>query len=369
MDLKTVAEIFGARASVFLLKDMVGKGAYGTAYKVEERGKGSIKVLKKIDVSALARCKRSSSADEINEKCIPYQSKLFEEYVRAKDLSSGCCRFVETEDAWYEPPIFRLVMEYCPKGTLNEPWEEVLEQLNESEIVVREDRNENPFVLRGGLSDLFGDVVPLEKIFDQTLEALVFLEKRDIAHLDLKPENIFIDANGDLKIGDFGLCKSVVAKKGAVSTINGTSYGTEGFMAPEILKQLPVTSKADVYSFGVIIYICVMLRAAEKTDPLPLRINERLWPINGVRASLAQRMLAEVPASRPSASEIQIMLTVSAHPCPFYAPDLLLTTATYSSRDSLLMPLRYAFLGCVRRHAHERREYDFSRLFRSAWST
>jgi serine/threonine protein kinase len=190
---------------------MVGKGAYGTAYKVEEKGKGAIKVLKKIDVSALARCKSSSSTDEINEKCILYRSKLFEEYVRAKDLSADCCRFVRTEDAWYEAPIFRLVMEYCPRGTLNEPWEEVFEQLNESEIIVREDRNENPFVQRGGLSDEFGDVVPLEKIFDQTLEALVFLEKRDIAHLDLKPENIFINANGDFKIGDFGLCTTQLA--------------------------------------------------------------------------------------------------------------------------------------------------------------
>jgi serine/threonine protein kinase len=81
-------------------------------------------------------------------------------------------------------------------------------------------------------------------------------------------------------------------------------------MAPEIQKKLPVTSKADVYSIGVIIYICVMLRAAEKTGPLPLQINDRLWPNNGIRASLAQRMLAEDPALRPLASEIQTILTV-----------------------------------------------------------
>ena len=69
-------------------------------------------------------------------------------------------------------------------------------------------------------------------------------------------------------------------------------------------------TKADVYSFGVIIFSCVMLRGAEKSDPLPLRINEKLWPNNGIRASLAQRMLSEDPASRPLASEIHTMLTV-----------------------------------------------------------
>ena len=82
-------------------------------------------------------------------------------------------------------------------------------------------------------------------------------------------------------------------------------------MAPEIIRKQPVTSKADVYSFGVMLFMCVMMRGVEKTDPLPLRINERLWPNNGGRASLAQRMLAVDPASRPLASEIHAMLNVS----------------------------------------------------------
>jgi serine/threonine protein kinase len=102
--------------------------------------------------------------------------------------------------------------------------------------------------------------------------------------LDLKPDNVFINQYGDLKIGDFGLCKSVTTKKGAVSTIQGNSYGTEGFMAPEIVKGKAVTTKADVYSFGVIVFYCVMLRGVEKTDPLPLQLNARLWPNNGNRA-------------------------------------------------------------------------------------
>ncbi len=146
----------------------------------------------------------------------------------------------------------------------------------------------------------------------QILEALVFMEERRVAHLNIKPDNVFIDANGDMKIGDFGLCKSVTTKKGAVTTIDGNSYGTEGFIAPEITKGQPANTKADVYSTGVLIFSFVMLRSAERTDPHLLKINAELWPNNGNRASLAQRMLEADPASRPLASEILDELKVKA---------------------------------------------------------
>ena len=54
-----------------------------------------------------------------------------------------------------------------------------------------------------------------------------------------------------------------------------------------------------------------MLRSVDRTDPLPLKINEELWPNNGNQVSLAQRMLEENLALRPLASEILAMLKVS----------------------------------------------------------
>ena len=303
--------VFGSRSSDFTISGVAGQGAYGTAYIVRCTANGSEKVLKVVDLSKLSKCKGSDSADEKRKKMVLQQAQLMKEFVRANDISSDCHRIVRVEDAWYDEPNFYIMMEFCHGGTLHTPWEEVYDQLQNGDIVVREDVNENPFVVHGELSATFGGDLPVNKIFIQISEALVFLERKSVVHLDLKPDNVFINQNGDLKIGDFGLCKSVTTKKGAVSTIQGNSYGTEGFMAPEIVKGQAVTTKADVYSFGVIIFSCVMLRGAEKTDPLPLRINEGLWPNHGNRAALVQRMLAENPASRPLASEIHAALTVS----------------------------------------------------------
>jgi serine/threonine protein kinase len=311
--------LFGARSPDFSFgaDPVIGSGAYGTAYKVTLKRDGREVVLKVVDLNKLSKIKGSDREDERKRKTMEQQEQLMIEFVRAKDISKNCPRIVRTEGAWYEEPKFYIMMEYCAL-TLQSQWDEVYDLLQDGEIVVNEGQNQNPFVLPGKL-DVFGRSVPVDRIMSQVLEALLFLESKAVAHLDLKPDNVFIVANGDMKLGDFGLCRAVTAKKGAVSTIRGNSYGTEGFMAPEIINKLPVGTKADVYSLGVILYSCVMLRSAEKTDPLPHRINPKLWPNNGIRASLAQSMLLEDPASRPLASEIHAMLTVRRPLAPGWA--------------------------------------------------
>ena len=329
--------LFGSRSPEFTtgLNAVLGSGTYGVAYKVTHNH--TEKVLKVVDLYKLARIRDGMSEAEKIKKTSEQQTKLMLEFSQARILSQNCSGIVRSELAWHEEPNFYILMEFCNGGTLLSHWEDVSEQLENREIVINDNQNENPFVLRGGFR-AFGDTVPLEKIMSQVLEGLVFLEQSKVAHLDLKLDNVFVDAMGNVKIGDFGLVKSVTAKKGAVSTIDGRSYGTEGYMAPEIVKGQPTTTKADVYSFGVMLYQCVMMRPVEKTDPLPLRINERLWPNNGGRASLAQRMLAENPASRPFASEILAMLTVSQFPPPcsraMYRELLTSVTGHWQSRGA-----------------------------------
>ena len=48
--------------------------------------------------------------------------------------------------------------------------------------------------------------------FRQIAEGLTYLHSQGIIHRDLKPENIFVDSKGDIKIGDFGLAKSMSGK-------------------------------------------------------------------------------------------------------------------------------------------------------------
>nr|XP_009765718.1 PREDICTED: G-type lectin S-receptor-like serine/threonine-protein kinase RLK1 isoform X1 [Nicotiana sylvestris]XP_009765719.1 PREDICTED: G-type lectin S-receptor-like serine/threonine-protein kinase RLK1 isoform X2 [Nicotiana sylvestris]XP_009765720.1 PREDICTED: G-type lectin S-receptor-like serine/threonine-protein kinase RLK1 isoform X3 [Nicotiana sylvestris] len=71
-----------------------------------------------------------------------------------------------------------------------------------------------------------------------------------IIHCDIKPQNILMDDHFCAKISDFGMAK--LLKKDQTRTYTGVR-GTRGYVAPEWHRQLPVTVKADVYSFGIVL--------------------------------------------------------------------------------------------------------------------
>jgi RAC serine/threonine-protein kinase len=112
------------------------------------------------------------------------------------------------------------------------------------------------------------DYVPGGELFSRLKEEHKFSEGRamlyaaeillGIGHLhslgfvyrDLKPENILVDAEGHLKITDFGLVKG----KMSASVTTSTFCGTPEYIAPEILQQLPYTKAVDWWSFGILLF-------------------------------------------------------------------------------------------------------------------
>jgi serine/threonine protein kinase len=85
-------------------------------------------------------------------------------------------------------------------------------------------------------------------ILKQLLEAFSILNKYNIMHRDLKPDNIFFH-NGVLKVGDFGFCKSLEKAE-----MTKTMLGSPIYMAPEILNGQIYSNKADIWSIGVVLY-------------------------------------------------------------------------------------------------------------------
>jgi len=72
-----------------------------------------------------------------------------------------------------------------------------------------------------------------------------------IIHCDIKPENILLDKDLCPKIADFGMAKLVGRDFSRVLT---TMRGTIGYLAPEWISGLPISAKADVYSFGMVLF-------------------------------------------------------------------------------------------------------------------
>lgn len=83
----------------------------------------------------------------------------------------------------------------------------------------------------------------------QIVAGVKYLHDNHIIHRDLKPDNLFLNENLHVKIGDFGL--SIHNKK--VGKRQKSLYGTPDYMAPEILKRKGHSYKVDIWSIG-----CVM---------------------------------------------------------------------------------------------------------------
>src|SRR5579862_5285904 len=135
--------------------------------------------------------------------------------------------------------------------------------------------------------------VPLEEalgIAKQIADALEAAHEKGITHRDLKPANIKLRPDGTVKVLDFGLAKMAEPAEAGARTENsptltldaatrlGVILGTAAYMSPEQARGKPVDKRADIWSFGVVLYEMLtakrLFRGESVSDTLAALLKE-----------------------------------------------------------------------------------------------
>jgi serine/threonine protein kinase len=90
----------------------------------------------------------------------------------------------------------------------------------------------------------------LKLILKQILEGLVHIHSKDIAHRDLKLDNILVDGDLRIKLIDFNVAKRIDPDLGCAIGVTGDLR----FQSPEMVDNSPYTTKTDIWSAGVVLY-------------------------------------------------------------------------------------------------------------------
>jgi tetratricopeptide (TPR) repeat protein len=110
-------------------------------------------------------------------------------------------------------------------------------------------------------------------IAKQVCEGLTEAHRLGVIHRDLKPQNVMIDKEGDARIMDFGIARSVSGKG---ITGAGMMIGTPEYMSPEQVESKEVDQRSDIYSLGVILYEMLTGRVPFEGDtPLSVAVKHK----------------------------------------------------------------------------------------------
>ena len=202
------------RIGKYIVKRELGRGGMGTVYLAEQPGLGREVAIKELILSAVAD---------------PTALKRFIQEAQVMARASHP-NLVQVHD---------------------------LEQIGDANYIVLE------FVRGKSLRDVLNQgTLALPQTFavmHGVLQALDYAHKRAIVHRDMKPENVLMSDEGDVKVADFGIARLMDdSGAGSTATKTGTTVGTPQYMSPEQVASSKVDGRSDLYSAGIMFYELVV---------------------------------------------------------------------------------------------------------------
>lgn len=265
----------GKSVGRFLIRERLGGGGMGEVYRAEDT------VLKRsVAFKRMAPHLRSD---------LLYRQRFLREAERASRFSDP--HVAAIYDVLEDSGEAFLVMEYVEGQTLRQRFSQPLQ---------------------------LGQILD---IVQQCAQALAVSHSHGVVHCDIKPENILLTGDDQVKILDFGVAKRLPRSDQSTTLEKSqTLSGTPGYMAPEVLLENVPDGRADIFSLGVVLYEALTgyqpFRASSfvatservlREVPSPITmLNPKLPPeLN----RLVAKMLAKNPSERfPSAQELEIEL-------------------------------------------------------------
>jgi uncharacterized RDD family membrane protein YckC len=159
----------------------------------------------------------------------------------------------------------------------------------------------------------YGPMAVTEAV-DAVLDVISGLEAAftgGVLHRDIKPSNCFVSPDGSVKVGDFGLSVSTLAKTDTFVTAHGKIMGTPAFASPEQLRGDALDVRADIYSVGATLFTLLTNRAPFEGDNavqvVANAVNQKPKPLTEFRQDappglerIVARCLAKEPDGRYS---------------------------------------------------------------------